>query len=58
MNDDEIEVDWDALRRATTNLTELIWTYHRGLVAAGFTDSEAFTLTMAYQQVFLEGMQR
>lgn len=37
------------MRLAMANMTEMIWSFKAGLVAAGFSDEEALALTVAYQ---------
>jgi hypothetical protein len=47
------EIDWASIRAAAVNLSEVIWTYHQSLIAAGFTAEDAMALTLSYQSSML-----
>lgn len=46
---DEEPINWDVMRGALVNIAEIIWTYHQALLAAGFDETTAYALTVAYQ---------
>lgn len=53
MTDEPNEVDWGPMRNALANMSEIVWSYHAGLIAAGFDRNEALALTLAYQQTLM-----
>lgn len=53
MSDDAPEIDWDGIRQVSLSLAEILWSYHQALLATGFPDDIALTLTVAYQESWL-----
>ncbi len=54
MPDEPEEIDWASLRAASTNLAEMIWSYHAALIACGFDENNALALTLEYQRLLME----
>jgi len=50
MTDEPFEPDWQGLRIAHITITEMVWSYHQALVAAGFAPDHALPFALAYQE--------
>lgn len=44
------EIDWAVVQSSAVNFAEMVRTYYQALVNAGFSEKDAMTLTVAYQQ--------